>query len=142
MQNSGAITDNPLRLATLSAEQVIANARRYVHKQKIDARRLLLRSWLPEHTHSWTDSQPIVYFVAISAETSYIKIGRCHRITAMRSRLMGLQTGSPHPVELLAIVAGDRSVEAGLHSRFQALHVRGEWFRAGVELIDYLAGLP
>ena len=39
-----------------------------------------------------------------------------------------LQAGNPRPLVLLAAINGDRRAEAGLHARFAAGNLGGEWF--------------
>lgn len=43
-------------------------------------------------------------------------------------RLSDLQMGSVEPLEMLATGPGGRTVEQRLHRRYEAQHVRGEWF--------------
>ena len=49
----------------------------------------------------------------------------------VRSRVSALQTASPHPLELLAVVRTLNAprLENELHWELRALRVRGEWFR-------------
>jgi predicted XRE-type DNA-binding protein len=44
------------------------------------------------------------------------------------SRLNKLRADNPREIRLLGVIAGDTALEAQLHERFAALHVRGEWF--------------
>ena len=67
----------------------------------------------------------LVYFVQI--ETGPIKIGTSD-IVSFKGRLEGLQNGSPHPLRVLATIAGDRSLERDLHEQLAAYRIRGEWF--------------
>jgi hypothetical protein len=75
-----------------------------------------------------------VYFM--QAGEGPIKIGFTTNPTG---RLAGLQTGSPDTLTMRLVVHGDEELEASLHKRFEALHIRGEWFRAGPELLDLIA---
>lgn len=71
-----------------------------------------------------------------------IKIGFS---TDAESRVASLQTAHFEPLSLLATTAGTQRGERFLHYRFRHLRVRGEWFRAGPELIAYideLNGVP
>ncbi len=72
-----------------------------------------------------------VYFVR-SGEAGPIKIGWA---VSVRKRLALLQTGNPETLRVLAVAPGDAELEALLHLRFDALRVRGEWFRPGPELL-------
>lgn len=55
-----------------------------------------------------------------------------------------LQVGSPHEMVLLGAIDGDKETEKELHEKFDHLHLRGEWFDAHHELLDYVyyATLP
>lgn len=55
-----------------------------------------------------------------------VKIGRS---VNPRARLRDLQVGSPVELKLLKTIRGGRASEIWLHLRFEAQHVRGEWFR-------------
>jgi hypothetical protein len=74
-----------------------------------------------------------VYFVR---QGDYIKIGVSIDVPA---RVRGLQTSSPTPLELLAVLPGKEPEEKSLHVRFSHLRASGEWFRAAPELLDYIA---
>jgi len=56
-----------------------------------------------------------------------IKIGWC--AGNVEKRKAELQTGCPHPLEVLATFAGSREEEAALHRDFADLRVQGEWFQ-------------
>jgi Meiotically up-regulated gene 113 len=52
-------------------------------------------------------------------------------------RVRSLQTGASAELTVLAVLPGaDR--EAELHQRFRHLHVRGEWFRPGPDLLAFV----
>lgn len=55
------------------------------------------------------------------------------------SRLMKINADSPHECELLGTIEGDEGVERGLHDRFAAYRVKGEWFLAVPEILDLIA---
>jgi hypothetical protein len=44
-------------------------------------------------------------------------------------RLENLQTASPEPLDLLAVVPGGLQLERAYHEAFAHLRIRGEWFR-------------
>lgn len=75
-----------------------------------------------------------VYFIA--DEQGFIKIGFS---TNVRARLSSLSTSTRQRLEVLATVPGTIRDEADLHRRFAHLHARGEWFRAGDDLRNYIA---
>lgn len=69
-----------------------------------------------------------------------IKIGRARNPEARRQQI---QTGSPVPVCLIAVVQdGDRHFEAELHQRFSRHRISGEWFVAAPEIIEFAARHP
>ena len=65
-----------------------------------------------------------VYFVA-SGENA-VKIGVTDDVL---SRMKALQTASPLPLKLLAVMPDDQETEYDLHRAFAALRISGEWFR-------------
>ena len=79
-----------------------------------------------------------VYFLR-SGPQGAIKIG----FTGgnVHARIAELQTGSAEQLLLLATMAGTMSDEQGLHRRFAALRIRGEWFHAAPELLTFILGL-
>ena len=78
-------------------------------------------------------------FVYFARSGDAIKIGTS---TNVRKRIKALATGTPLPPELVAVMAGGAWREKELHRRFAHLRVTGEWFRAGVELMEFIATLP
>lgn len=78
----------------------------------------------------------MIYFLVDSYRN--IKIGFSQHVP---SRIRNLQAAHPQPLYLLATESGDERYEGDLHHRFRHLQIRGEWFRAGDELIQYIAGL-
>jgi hypothetical protein len=77
----------------------------------------------------------IVYVLAVPG---FVKIGFTARGVA--GRIAGLQTGSPHPIEVVALVAGSRLTERGLHERFAAYRAAGEWFRREGAVAEWIDG--
>jgi hypothetical protein len=53
-------------------------------------------------------------------------------------RIVELQTGSPHDLKLLGWVAGNTDTERSLHDQFEEHKIRGEWFRAHPDLLDFI----
>ena len=81
-----------------------------------------------------------VYFV-FNRDSKAIKIGIAKNI---RRRLASLQTSSPAELELLCSVKNKttkaaRKLEQELHQKFDRFRIRGEWFKAETELLDYIA---
>lgn len=80
------------------------------------------------------DSRRVYFMEAVGS--GYIKIG----ISGTSGlRINQLQTGCPFPLQLLAEAPGGLTLEQGLHTRFQRLHFRGEWFRDDPELRAVIA---
>lgn len=73
----------------------------------------------------------MIYFIT---DGEYIKIGFSD---APELRIATLQTASPRELRILAIMPGDTLKEVELHNRFSHLRVRGEWFVAEDELIEF-----
>jgi hypothetical protein len=80
----------------------------------------------------------MIYFIKCHCSIGYIKIGYTSGGTA---RVNGLQTATPYQVTLLKIIRGDQTAERAMHRRFAHLHERGEWFRPGPDLVEYVSGL-
>ena len=78
-----------------------------------------------------------VYFIR-STDTSHVKIGTTKH--SPPARLRDLQTGNPSELVLLGAMAGGVGLEKQLHDRFDALRVRGEWFRGTPELLAFIDG--
>jgi hypothetical protein len=79
----------------------------------------------------------MIYFAGCG---ELVKIGTT-AFSDAQPRISNLQTGNPEPVVLLAQMAGGVAVEADLHRRFHALHVRGEWFRYSDDLRAFIADI-
>ena len=79
------------------------------------------------HVERW------VYF--IRAGDSAIKIGSAASVTG---RLGELQVGNHEELTLLLAVRIELLTERGLHERFAHLRIRGEWFRAAPELLEFI----
>lgn len=80
-----------------------------------------------------------VYFV-LNCDSEAIKIGIAKNVVR---RIASLQTSSPSELKLLGIlkaksVGQARELERSLHQTFDKYHIRGEWFKAEVELLNYI----
>lgn len=74
-----------------------------------------------------------VYFVG--SKGGPIKIGKARNV---KSRLAGLNTSSPEPLDLLGVMFGVDQLEKALHARFAHLRMHGEWFRRDQELLEFI----
>jgi predicted DNA-binding transcriptional regulator AlpA len=75
-----------------------------------------------------------VYF--IRAGQGAIKIGIARD---PRKRLFELQVGTSDELRILHTIPGTEDTERALHERFAHLRLRGEWFRAGFDLLRFIA---
>jgi hypothetical protein len=81
---------------------------------------------------------PVVYFISAADKPRHpVKIGRS-TMSAVYGRLSSLQTGSPLPLDFLAIWYPDRDMEREVHRAFEPLRLHGEWFRRGKALIEFM----
>ena len=79
-----------------------------------------------------------IYFIAGGDPRGQVfyKIG--YTAGSATDRLKAIQTGHPYPLDLQLTMPGDMKTERSLHRRFSHLHERGEWFRDGPDLADFL----
>jgi hypothetical protein len=76
-----------------------------------------------------------IYFIRCG---EFVKIGFA---TDVPTRFSGIKTSTPHELELLGTVPGDRSTERAFHERFKRHHHRGEWFHFADEIKGTIARL-
>jgi hypothetical protein len=77
-----------------------------------------------------------IYFVR--GYDGMIKIGWARDV---ERRLVALQISSPVELVAMRVIRGPMADETKLHKRFAYLHVRGEWFKPGEELVEYIRKL-
>ena len=75
----------------------------------------------------------MIYLIYCS-KTKTCKIGYSYNPD---NRLKELQTGNPYHLELITTVPGDISIEKDIHSKFNHLKLKGEWFNYTQEIKDY-----
>jgi predicted DNA-binding transcriptional regulator AlpA len=97
---------------------------RVTHNEEYEAGILNFRYPLPRASR--------VYFVQLN---NMIKIGFTDDL---RQRMIQLMNDSPYQIKLLHSALGDRNLERSYHLQFAKLCVRGEWFHADQELIDFI----
>ena len=78
-----------------------------------------------------------VYLIR-AGEHGPVKIGFA---TSVRQRFAKMQTDNHEKLSVLRVLDGEKDVEAQLHSRFHALHRRGDWFEFSPDMTGDL-GLP
>lgn len=74
-----------------------------------------------------------VYFIKPIGMDGPIKIG-CSRVPAKRKS--ALETWSPFPLEIVAEIEGDFTLERRFHALFRDCHERQEWFSCSPELLQ------
>ncbi len=77
---------------------------------------------------------PMIYFVHNKTRNA-VKIGFSEN---SERRFLALQTVSLDDLKLIGEIEGDRTVEKLLHQRFKEFRIRGEWFLASHELMEYI----
>jgi hypothetical protein len=81
---------------------------------------------------------PVVYFISAAAKPRHpIKIG-FSSTRSVRNRLAQIQTGYPYPLEILLVIEGTRDLEQEMHRALRAYRLRGEWFKRGKPLLDFI----
>lgn len=78
------------------------------------------------------DHREYVYFARPVGMDGPIKIGWSN---SPEKRILSLMTWSPFPLELVAMISGDRALEKNIHECFADLHTHSEWFRAEPRLV-------
>jgi len=81
----------------------------------------------------------MIYFIQEGTEGP-IKIGYTSK--SVRTRMATLQTASAQKLRLLATAEGTQKDESMLHARFSACHIKGEWFKPSVDLMNYIFPVP
>lgn len=78
-----------------------------------------------------------VYFIGpVNAEMVKIGWSKDHPTR----RLKELQTGNGAELHIYGAIRGTRRKEKALHSAFEHLHLRGEWFTLDRVLFDFILG--
>lgn len=121
-------------------------------KLTIDAVLYFVRSWAEEDARIITPGKrtinldketakpPCYIYFILNYDSQAVKIGIAKNV---KRRLASLQTSSPSELELLSTIKtksvnNARKIEKSLHEKFDKNRIRGEWFKANVELLDYI----
>ena len=80
----------------------------------------------------------MIYFIG-QENSRYIKIGYSKNIGTLKTRMLSMQTGNPHSIELVGFVEGGYNEEHAFHSKFESLRVLGEWFRNDGALCEFMS---
>jgi hypothetical protein len=105
-------------------------------------RALTMVEWAPLTREAWrianTDYEVArkavwIYFVQAG---DAVKVGHAADVEA---RLRLLRVDNPVEVRLLAKIRGTVAGEGAIHKKFAHAHIRGEWFKAVPELLEFAA---
>ena len=141
---------NKRRFKVYSHDQVINLVAQ--KKLTIDAVLYFVRSWAEEDAKIITPGKrtidlakqtakpPCYIYFILNDDSQAVKIGIAKNV---KRRLASLQTSSPSGLKLLGTIKTKsvndaRKIEKSLHKRFDENRIRGEWFKADVELLDYI----
>lgn len=94
------------------------------------------REWQATGRLSKLRSAMIVGTIYFIQRGNMVKIGFAANV---KKRIRQLQTASPEPIALIAVLEAAPAVEKHLHHRFRKLRVRGEWFRLEKPILDFIA---
>ena len=78
----------------------------------------------------------MIYF--IRRESNFVKIGYSKDVT---KRIKELQTASPTPIKVLAVLPGGYKTERELHNLFYKHRKEGEWFKLVREIKYFLRAI-
>ena len=79
-------------------------------------------------------------YVVEAVGSNRIKIGHTESRN-VKTRVSGLKTGCPFPLEVLATMPGGPSQEYQLHSQFSEYRAVGEWFLLASPVVSWLEEL-
>jgi hypothetical protein len=106
------------------------------------------REWRREEENQETSEEAgvLMVYVIWAKGTEFIKLGYTSSYSR-NTRLKELQIGCPHELEVIAFADGTEVDEAAFHAILTdaGLHVRGEWFKWGLEahkVVDALKAMP
>lgn len=80
----------------------------------------------------------LVYFIQQDV-TWVVKIGWTANERSLRERVAGLQTGSAYQLRVVHHFPGSVETEQGMHLRFAADRLMGEWFRPSVQMAELIS---
>lgn len=85
------------------------------------------------------DPATVAVYLLQQGDAGPVKIGST---ASLRQRLSALQTASPVPLRVLALLPGGQDEERALHARFTEHRLRGEWYEPAAEILDFARGCP
>jgi hypothetical protein len=95
-----------------------------------------LERWLSQTRPTKPAQAGFVYVIGIEGDPTAVKIGFACRVA---DRLSALQTSSHHTLNVLVAFKATRAREKELHRKFAAERIRGEWFRRGEAIDNFIA---
>jgi hypothetical protein len=98
----------------------------------------------PENGPTETTGNPAECRTSKPGFVYFIRAGEAIKIGYSKdaySRMADLQVANAETLEFMGSVKGDRQYESDLHDMFCHLQIRGEWFSAEPELIDFIDDL-
>jgi len=79
-------------------------------------------------------AREVVYFI-MWQELDAIKIGFTSNLV---HRFRALKVSLPGTMSVMGVISGGAKLEKSVQNLFKELHIRGEWYRATIELIDWI----
>ncbi|MDD3814370.1 MAG: GIY-YIG nuclease family protein [Desulfocapsaceae bacterium] len=76
----------------------------------------------------------MIYFIQENTNGP-IKVGTC---VALDQRINQLQTGNPRLLQVIKTIPGHTAREAQIRKDLKQFHIRGEWFRAESDVLEYI----
>lgn len=75
-----------------------------------------------------------VYF--LQSSDGPIKIGLTWNVN---KRVDQIQISTPAELRILGVIPGEMALESEIHKKFEHLKIKGEWFKPGQDLLDFIA---
>lgn len=76
-----------------------------------------------------------VYFIQAQDNEGLIKIGETGNLS---DRFAVIQSHCPIELSIIGVMNGGKELEGNIHSTFDSLRVRGEWFMPRSDLLDFI----
>lgn len=77
----------------------------------------------------------MVYFAG-NIKNNLIKIGKANHV---KRRIAGWSSGFPYDITLLLTLEGNEELEKSLHYHFRKYRLKGEWFTASEEILNFIS---
>lgn len=104
-----------------------------------DAAEARLREYI-DGTYRPNSTVHYIYYVSATNSAAYpVKIGYTSGAISLRMRTF--QCGNPNILSCLATEVGTPELERKRHRQFRHLHIRGEWYERGADLMTLIESL-